>query len=408
MLPPMPSRTYEKEISREMCYLLAVPVKFRISLARILLSQHIFVRLDNHNLAGAGAGVLYRAKPHQAARLLQNIVLPWWRQARQEGVFPDWADQARQWATLSPAVAYAVDTALWDWQGHVNKQSLSAMLGGKHRNHIELTEQIFIHDWSTAETELSDILARGTRRLKLKIGLGPTADLEMVRQVRAFVGPNVELRVDANRAYTLNESEILYRQLANLGILAFEEPLRRGHWAALRRLRQQVPVPIILDESILSLGDLEAAIAEQALDILNVKLTRVGGITLAREYIRLCNQHGIEIAIGCTEDLGIGTAAIVHLAASLKTCHSVEGVGPLRLGFDVVMPPWQVKDGSLTVPIEPGLGVLLTENWLASLPEQIYRFDLRRPSVRLWAFSHGTRFLQRAENVRLRIARRFN
>jgi L-alanine-DL-glutamate epimerase-like enolase superfamily enzyme len=389
------------------CYLLAVPVNFRIALARILFSQHLFVQLNSNGLTGTGEGVLYRAKPHQASRLLQRVVLPWWERNCEEQVPLDWAEQARQWASISPAVAYTMDTALWDLRGRADGQSLSAMLGGVQHPQVDLTEQIFIHDWSTAEAELSAILARGTRRLKLKIGINPRADLEVVRAVWAFVGPNVELRVDANHAYSLDESESLYRQLADLGVLAFEEPLRLHDWAALRALRQRLGVPVILDESILSLNDLEAAIAGQALDILNVKLTRVGGVTLAREYIDLCQKHGIGVAIGCNEDLGISTAAIVHLAASLTDYHSVEGVGPLRLGFDVVRPAWSVQNGALSVPKGPGIGVTLGEDWLAHVPDHVQRFDLIGQPARLWAFSHYSRFLQRAENVRVRIARRF-
>jgi L-alanine-DL-glutamate epimerase-like enolase superfamily enzyme len=391
----------------EHCYLLAVPIRFRIALARILFSQHVFVQLDSNGLTGAGEGVLYRAKPHQAGRLLRRVVLPWWERICKAQVPLDWTEQARQWASVSPAVAYAVDTALWDLRGRADGQSLSAMLGGARRSQVDLTEQIFIHDWATAEAELSAILARGTRRLKLKIGTSPAADLEVVRRVRVFVGPNVELRVDANHAYSLDESESLYRRLADLGVLAFEEPLRLRDWAALQALRGRLGVPVILDESILSLNDLKAAIDGQALDILNVKLTRVGGVTLAREYIDLCQQHGIGVAIGCAEDLGIGTAAIVHLAASLESCHSVEGVGPLRLGFDVVTPDWSVQDGTLRMPEGPGTGVTLCEDWLARVPEHVQWFDLAGQPARLWAFSHYSRFLQRAENVRLRIARRF-
>lgn len=389
------------------CHLLAVPVKLRIALARILFSQHIFVQLESNGLTGVGTGVLYRAKPHQAGHLLRRTVLPWWAQVCGAQVPADWVEQARQWAGISPAVAYAVDTALWDLRGRADGQSLSAMLGGVLHSQVDLTEQIFIHDWATAEAELSAILTRGTRRLKLKIGASPAADLEVVRRVRAFVGPNVEIRVDANRAYSLSESKLLYRSLADLGVLAFEEPLRLRDWAALRALRRRLGVSVILDESILSLNDLKAAIDGQALDILNVKLTRVGGVTLAREYIDLCQQHGIGVAIGCTEDLGIGTAAIVHLAASLDDCHSVEGVGPLRLGFDVATPVWSVQDGALRVPEAPGLGVTLREDWLAHLPEHVQWFDLMAQPARLWAFSHYSRLLQRAENVRLRIARRF-
>lgn len=376
-------------------HLLSVPVDFRIALSRILFSHHVFVQLSEGRHTGTGEGILYRATPYQAACLLRHSQAD------------NWTEQIRHWATISPAVAYAMDTAWWDLRGHNEGKPLSTMLGGAKRCQVDVTEQVFIHDWNTAEAELDTILAHGTRRLKIKIGVNPTADLGAVRHVRAFVGPNIELRVDANHAYSFDDSKLLYHHLADLGILAFEEPLHLRDWPRLRALREHLGIPIILDESILSLDDLRAAIAGQALDVLNVKLTRVGGITLAHEYIALCQQHGIGVVIGCAEDLGIGTAAIVHLATSLDNCH-IEGIGPLRLGFDVVTPDWTVQNGTLQIPDGPGLGVTLRKDWRAHIPKQVRQFGLMRPTPKMWAFSHYSRFLQRAENVRLRVARRLS
>jgi hypothetical protein len=74
------------------CHLLAVPVRFRIALARILFSQHVFVQLDSNGLAGTGESVLCRAKPHQAGRLLRRAVLPWWERICQRPVPLEWVE----------------------------------------------------------------------------------------------------------------------------------------------------------------------------------------------------------------------------------------------------------------------------------------------------------------------------
>jgi len=351
---------------------------------------------------------LYRATPHRAARLLRDLVVPWWRDvADLEGLPPDWSGEARRWADVSPGVAYAVDTALWDLRSRVEGRSVADVIGGARRSRVDVTQQLFIEEWIAAEAELKSILARGTRRVKLKIGRGPATDLAFVRRVQAFVGPQTALTVDANRAYSLAAGAELYRCLADLGVVTFEEPLRPRDWAGLRRLREDLGVPVMLDESVLSLEDLRTATQERALDVLNVKLTRVGGITLALEYIRLCLESGIEVSIGCTEDLGIGTAAIVHLAATLGTGVPVEGLGPLRLGFDVVQPSWVIEDGAVKVPAEPGLGVGLASHWVDTLPKRVRVFDLLDGRARVWAFSHYWRLRQRAENARLRLLRRF-
>ncbi len=388
-------------------HLLAVPVDFRIALTRIRFSHHVLIQLRADDTTGVGEGILYRTLPHQAGALFSSLIRPAFADGR---VLNASSERQRDWlaelTTASPALAYAVDTALWDLRGRAEGRSVAELLGGTQRRHISVTEQIFIRDWPTAEAELDDILSRGTRRLKVKIGVNPQADLEAIRRVRAFVGPDVEIRVDVNHAYTLAEGEPLYRALADLGVLALEEPLRLRDWPRLRTLRQRVGLPVILDESVLSLEDLQAAIAQEAVDILNIKLTRVGGISQALRYAEECRQHGVQVALGCTEDLGVGTAAIVHLAAALPEVHSTEGLGSIRLGFDLISEPWNVQDGTLAVPQGPGLGVTLPAEWQDRLPRRLRCFDLDDGGWLLTAFSHYALWLQRASNVMWRVRRK--
>jgi muconate cycloisomerase len=311
-----------------------------------------------------------------------------------------------QLAAASPALSYAVDTALWDLRAKKAGKAVVDLLGGSRRRRVPITEQVFIRDWPAAEEELDGILSRGTRRIKVKIGTSPQADLEALRRVRDFVGPGVEIRVDANHAYTLAEGEPLYLALADLGVLALEEPLSLRDWPSLQALRQRLGMVVMLDESILSLSELQAAITQEAIDILNVKLTRVGGISQALRYAEVCSEHGVEVALGCSEELGVGTAAIVHLAAGLPQVHSVEGLGPQRLGFDLIAEQWSLADGMLSCPESPGLGVTLPTAWANQLPHGIRCFDLSDGGGRLRIFSHYARWFQRANNLLWRAQRR--
>jgi L-alanine-DL-glutamate epimerase-like enolase superfamily enzyme len=387
----------------------AVPVDFRIALARIRFSYHLLVQLHADDVTGIGEGVLYRTFPDQVADLFRRVVLP--AVEGDDFLSSSAAEQAAWLAQLaagSPALSYAVDTALWDLRAKKAGKALVDLLGGKRRRHVPITEQVFIRDWPTAEEELDGILSRGTRRIKVKIGTSPQADLEALRRVRAFVGPGVEIRVDANHAYTLSEGEPLYRALADLGVLALEEPLSLRDWPSLQALRQRLGLAVMLDESILSLGDLQAAIAQEAIDVLNVKLTRVGGISQALRYAEVCSQHGVEVALGCSEELGVGTATIVHLAAALPKVHSVEGLGPQRLGFDLIAEQWALTDGMLACPESPGLGVTLPAAWANQLPHGIRCFNLSAGGARLRIFSHYARWFQRANNLLWRAQRRRN
>jgi len=390
-------------------YFFAVPVDFRIALGRIRFSHHLLIQLQAADAMGIGEGVLYHALPHQAAHLFRHTVRP---AVEEDDLLSRSPEEQEAWLACltdaSPALAYAVDTALWDLRGKRAGRSVVDLLGGPRRWRVLITEQIFIRHWPTAEKELDGILSRGTQRIKVKIGTSPQADLEMMRRLRTFVGPEVEIRVDVNHAYTLAEGKPLYQSLVDLGVLALEEPLPVRDWPSLRTLRQQLGIPVVLDESILSLDDLQAAIAEEAIDILNIKLTRVGGISQALRYARVCYQHGVKVALGCSEELGVGTAAIVHLAAALPGVHSVEGLGPQRLGFDVIDEGWSLADGMLACPEGPGLGVTLPTAWADRLPDSVRCFNLSDAGGRLRLFSHYAHWFQRGNNLLWRVQRRRN
>jgi L-alanine-DL-glutamate epimerase-like enolase superfamily enzyme len=390
--------------------LVSFAVRFDISRARILFSHHVVVTVEAAGLRGAGSGVLYRSTPWTARQLWHRRVRPGLaalapEPAGWETTWPAWLEAV---ARSEPGLAFAADAALWDLRGRAVGQPVAALLGGAFRETVPVTEQLFLGNWTRSEAALGAILARGTRRVKLKIGLGPAHDLELVRRVRAVVGPDVELRIDANRAYRYDESLALYRQLAGLGVLALEEPLREP-WPALSQLREATGLPVMLDESVLSLDDLQAAVAARAIDSLNLKLTRVGGLSPALAYRRACDQAGVAVSIGCNEDLGPGMAAIVHLAAATPGLYAMEGVGHLRLGVDLVDEPMPIVAGHVAVPAGAGLGVHLPEDWQARLAPYATVLDLDTASARqVRGFSLWTRTRQRATNLMYRALRRLS
>ena len=318
-----------------------------------------------------------------------------------------WNPLLKQIVATEPGLAFALDTALWDWYGQHQNQSVATLLGGIHHNPIPITEQIFIDDWEKSQQELQDILDRGTTRLKVKIGFSPAKDSQLIQQVRQFVGPNVEIRVDANRAYTLTDTIDMYKQFADLGVLAAEEPINDKDRASLQQFRQKTGLPVMLDESILTLSDLKEAIIAQAIDSLNIKLTRVGGISLARHYRQLCDEAGISISLGCNEDLGPGMAAILHMAAATANLYSTEGIGHLRLGADFITEAMPIEHGAVTLPSGLGLGVSLPANFPTHLNSRTHIFNLMQTSpLIVQGYSHFFRNRQRATTALYRLGRK--
>lgn len=230
----------------------------------------------------------------------------------------------------------------------------------------------------------------------------------MVRMVREAVGEEVALRVDINHAYTFEQAVSIGKELEKLNVLALEEPLPTQDWHNLRRLKEAVHIPIMLDESILSLADLREAIKFGAIDILNFKLTRMGGLTSALEYADVCQRHGVKISIGCSEDLGPGMASILHYASIVDDLYSTEGVGPMRLGFDIVNEEFKLVDGSLTVPEGNGLGVTFNEHKLreAARKKGFVIGEVDKPSAAFILREKYNKWYQRWFTLQCRLRRR--
>jgi L-alanine-DL-glutamate epimerase-like enolase superfamily enzyme len=269
-----------------------------------------------------------------------------------------------------------------------------------------VTDQIFIADWEQSAYELAEIIGRGTTKLKVKTGISPAKDIRLIRQIRELVGNDVEIRVDANRAYSLADSLPMYKTLADLGVLAVEEPL--NNQADLSRFRRESGLPVMLDESILTLTDLEEAIAAQAIDSLNIKLTRVGGISEALAYQQMCEAAGVAVSLGCNEDLGPGMAAILHMAAASTGLYAMEGIGRLRLNTDFIAEEMVIQNGCVPLPEGNGLGVHLDDKFSENLKQSAHVFDLSTTSPWLMnGVSHFFRNKQRTATAVYRLQRRF-
>ncbi len=159
-------------------------------------------------------------------------------------------------------------------------------------------------------------------------------------------------------------------------MVAVEEPIRYRDPEELARFREDVGLPVMLDESILSVEDLERAIEADGIDSLNIKLSRVGGLSQALVYRRLCEEAGVAVSIGCSEDVGPGMASILHLAASTEQLASTEGVGHMRLGADLIQETMAIEEGRVNVPTAPGLGVTLHRDLRAHLKGRAQVLDL--------------------------------
>jgi L-Ala-D/L-Glu epimerase / N-acetyl-D-glutamate racemase len=205
----------------------------------------------------------------------------------------------------------------------------------------------------------------GIAQVKLKVGFDD--DVSRIRALRGALGPEVSLRLDANGAWTIDRAREVLDSVSSSNIAAVEEPLRRGCLESLARLRREVSVPIMADESLVTVSDAEALIAAQAVDSFNVRISKCGGLSRSLRIAGMAAAAGLAVQVGSqVGETAILSAAGRHLAAHLERVAFVEGsYGTLLLTEDISSDPVRFGHrGEAPLLRGPGLGARVLEDRL--------------------------------------------
>ena len=261
-----------------------------------------------------------------------------------------------------PMAKAAIEAALLDTRLRHSSQSLSAYLG-LTRATVPAGVAVGL---AGSTSELVDAVAsrvdEGYRRVKLKIE--PGRDLEPVIAVRrAF--PHLELHVDANGAYELDDVALLQR-FDDLALSFIEQPLGADDLEGHATLVGQLRTPICLDESITSARACGRALTMGACSVVNLKAARVGGIAEALRVHTVCVDRGVDLWCGGMLETGVGRAMNLALAA-LPGFTLTGDLSATNRYFDRdITDPIELVDGQLTVPTGPGIGVDIDRDFLAA------------------------------------------
>lgn len=256
----------------------------------------------------------------------------------------------------------AVDMALYDLVGKLLDVPAYDLLGGLTRERQPLSNSIFFVPVEQGVDEAKHwIHEEGAQIIKVKVGRGVEVDAELVLAIRDAVGPDVDLRVDANQEYGVKEAIRAYDAFREADITFFEQPTDRDDYAGMARITDAVDVPVMADESVDTPNDVKRIAETGAADLLSVGVFK-GGMTLAKRMIIGAEVLDLPCYLGATYGTAIGTAASVHLTASLSNVtYGNETIGSLVLEEDVVEGDWRDifawEDGHLRPPDGPGLGV---------------------------------------------------
>ena len=267
-----------------------------------------------------------------------------------------------------------LDMACWDLYAQSRGLPLADLLGTQTSERVVAGVSLGIEPSLDALLEQVDRhVCDGYRRVKLKIR--PGWDVEPVRAVRAAF-PALALQVDANAAYTLSDLDALVA-LDRYDLLMVEQPFATDDLLAHAELVRRSATPVCLDESITSVAVLRAALTLQACAIVNVKVSRLGGIGPAKVVHDACRARGIPVWCGGMHEFGIGRAANLALASlpGFTLPSDVSG-SDKYYRRDIVEPAIRAQDGTVAVPrSRPGIGVTVDEAALGI-------FTLRTRTVR--------------------------
>jgi o-succinylbenzoate synthase len=255
-------------------------------------------------------------------------------------------DACRDAADLPQALA-AVDLALWDRAGNREGRPVSELITDDPAEVVRVNATIAAEDRAGAAAAAAKAAAAGYSCVKVKVGVGD--DAGRVAAVRAAAGPQMELRLDANGAWTVDEAVVAIEALAPAGLELVEEPVHGV--AAMRAVRDRVAVRVAMDETAAEPGSLTASVA----DAVCLKVARCGGISGLLAQAALVRASGADVYVSSTFDGPLGVAAAVHCAAALRPTAAC-GLGTLEL-FSDELAVLLVTRGEIAVPDAPGLGV---------------------------------------------------
>jgi muconate cycloisomerase len=216
-----------------------------------------------------------------------------------------------------PIARAAVDMAVHDVCARSMGLPLRSYLGGSgERTAIELSYTLTAHDVAAIPQEVADAQKRGFRHFNFKAAVAPDTDIAVARAIRQAAGPDAFVWADANQGFRPPEALIVARHFADAGVNVLEQPFPADQLQLMRRLRQQCPVPLAVDEATVSPADFFQYAAEGLVDYLVIKVTRSGGIWPSWQQIAVAASAGIPLLVSGLTDSLLTRMAVCQLAAA--------------------------------------------------------------------------------------------
>jgi L-alanine-DL-glutamate epimerase-like enolase superfamily enzyme len=252
-------------------------------------------------------------------------------------------------------VKSAVDMACWDILGKASGQPVYVLLGGAQQDEVQLYRAISQEAPERMAEKVAGYRAEGYRKFQLKVGGAVEDDIERIHAARAVLAPQDVLIADANTGWTMHEAARVVNAVRDVNVY-IEQPCPT--YEECLAIRRRTPLPFVLDEVIDGFDVLLRALADRAMDVINLKIAKVGGLTNARQLRDLCVASGVAMTIEDTWGGDIVTAAIAHLSRATPEEFLFSATDFNSYGTkDIAVGAPRRSGGTMTAPDRPGLGV---------------------------------------------------
>lgn len=259
----------------------------------------------------------------------------------------------------------SVDIALHDILGKKIRLPLKNVFGN-NKNEIRTSITVSISDVKNTVREAVKIVDSGGRNIKLKIGLRADEDIEKIKNIREAVGYEPRIRVDANQGYSVETAIKTLRGMERYEIEFVEQPVNAKDIDGMRKIRNNVEIPVMADESVHTPKDAVNIIKNDAADMINIKIMK-SGLSNALKIADICSSAGITCMVGCMIETKIGVTAGTHLALGKRIVRFADLDGYLDLKFDPAINGVKTEKGVNKIGDGAGLGLDVDESVLKAL-----------------------------------------
>ncbi len=265
----------------------------------------------------------------------------------------------------------AVEMALWDIAGKAQNKPVFELLGGQVRDCVPTKWSVSGVAPEKAAAIASWAISQGFGALKVKVGIDAESDVARVEAVREAIGPRRKLGVDANGGWDFKAAVSILERLAPQHLAFAEQPLPPEEIASMLELRQTLKMPVIADESLYTLQDARVLAKLEAADVLSLYVGKCGGLGPAREIAAFAAAAGLSCTVGSNLELGVGSAAMIHLALATPAIQAAafpcDIIGPFYYEEDILTEPLSLQGGFARASRRPGLGVELD-------PDKVHKY----------------------------------